>query len=75
MVQPQAEMPGEKWRTIVSKAPAIPRRQPTRRLDERKMLALAADRLAELIAPKRPGVYDTGTENLIRDLRMLAGQR
>ncbi len=58
----------------------LPRRAPTRRLDERKLLALAADRLDELLkdlatAQHRDEVYDFGTVNLIRDLRMLAGQQ
>jgi hypothetical protein len=53
---------------------SIPR-APTRRLDERKLLALAADRLQEYLSEVPNPRYDTGTQNLIRDLRILAGQR
>ena len=58
-----------------NKAVGMPRRAPTRRLDERKIMVLAADRLEELSAALAPEVYDHGTMNLVRDLRMLGGQR
>ena len=73
MVQPTYDpnaMPG-------NKSAGIPRRSPTRRLDERQALALAADRLEELLAtlenPRNVQHYDFGTVNLICDLRRLAG--
>lgn len=65
-------MPGNKW---LGPEVDFGRRAPTRRLDERKCLDLAADRLEELLREVHPGRYDMGTENLIRDLRTLAGQR